>query len=1308
MCRIDLHFLLICSIVCFSILFKFYVGIEDITDMSTKGRGVSNKGSDTDNDKKRGNNKTINERDDNNNNNDSDGKHNMGDVGNNKSIGGGSDVGKDKNRTLNKSDDDRERKSGQRSGSVNVANVGNDNDGISSNDDGRRQISTVERENVGRGESGNSDNAVRTNVDEGPLASTGAIRKRRAQVPVSGGNNTGAAPSAPEVIDIPNAISHEPQLTQSHNVVSFNDMGRSGAVTMTVNVNNVSVGRVTARRADLSVFELKQQFTLVEKLGGYVVYEQGVRRIIQEDVKLSGPHASLFESSISMFCPDRAYVLHTLNENFFCSNDSALKLVSSVPLSNVGVSDYGIVNEGIGMAAYFNGVLGVVAKVMNDNSVLCNVAKLQQVALEFDNYIKSTYLADPPSPSLVLSSVHSNIRWLRNYIDALNALGEDRFHYYYGISRKVFDSPTNVKLLDYFAVNVDQYYAAIVNINARFLRSDVNTLDRVQSIIKAYAYPHVSFDSASISSITPFNIFDPDTATLVILMCFFLLPSFNDSVVEDNLAYFESCNMFSYEEKFMLCSLKSEKADQTVLVDFLASRINMCNFSYVSYIMALEISPVFQIFSTYPIAEVRTVEVAVVLLVEFYLFAITFPNCFDRIKGIIQDSLFSIFKVLLPIEYLTLQRNIGYTYTINGGNIVFDAPAHKKFINDTDYLGGTYPSIFADLTSFNVPGIHSIMSLFVPIGERVDDINAVEASFPRLDKTPSHYIPFKLNEEVSSIEFSSAVTLFCHTLKAVLSRAQRNDNISKSSPSFVIARRFLDDISGKFHEFDVTLNSILPSHYRVRANTMFNIGDAFNGDFRSFKRTDYCLTSKGRMCKRLYRVRRNNLENKYRISTSVVWQMYGHGSSVFMRKSGANSENIAYRSVEEKIVIPDESEFIRKALNMYSHYESKLIPISFTSAIFSDQILPDLIEKKRIRKILTVQNVQNSLLSQVCVSVANTLGINVDDCFNDFQTDSHTVSTTPVCIDPTIRRVSLQFGEIVPYDPAIDNACLENVICTLPPVYIARLRVGLQMIVNNAGFKPRRGLRFCRHTNSIWEPDFKPSPSDDEYLSITYTSSLFVNEMIDGMVRLVWNINGGRYFRDFPKTHLIVPKLGKVYASHVEAIIKGVHAGWLMVDVEDQNFIPVITTSLSDGYEKMCTILRNGTGRLVNVEFTDSVGTPAFSSYIPRGNETFEQYIFPLNSVSQNYFIGCLYAYDSDNTPPGVFMPAVSSLDTGGVDAIDMPIFSDNRPKVTSNRPCLSNVVSIYTKNLSYTSEIKYSRDVPQVLFSLYDNSNYS
>jgi len=206
------------------------------------------------------------------------------------------------------------------------------------------------------------------------------------------------------------------------------------------------------------------------------------------------------------------------------------------------------------------------------------------------------------------------------------------------------------------------------------------------------------------------------------------------------------------------------------------------------------------------------------------------------------------------------------------------------------------------------------MELMRPIGELVRDDHAINAQFPRLMTSPEHYIPYKYVASGQTGELSQAVEMFLLRLRLLLGHYRTNAQASRSDPTVLSSLSFINGISNLFQEFDSTVSTLLPLHYRLRANSMYAIETSFKGTYIDFKRTDYGLLSKGSVSYSLYRAESINEPNALRISTSSIWRLYGHASSVPMHRACFSSESVAYKHVEENIVVPNEAASLAREL----------------------------------------------------------------------------------------------------------------------------------------------------------------------------------------------------------------------------------------------------------------------------------------------------------------------------------------------------------------------------------------------------------
>jgi len=89
--------------------------------------------------------------------------------------------------------------------------------------------------------------------------------------------------------------------------------------------------------------------------------------------------------------------------------------------------------------------------------------------------------------------------------------------------------------------------------------------------------------------------------------------------------------------------------------------------------------------------------------------------------------------------------------------------------------------------------------------------------------SPEHYIPYKYVASGQTGELSQAVEMFLLRLRLLLGHYRTNAQASRSDPTVLSSLSFINGISNLFQEFDSTVSTLLPLHYRLRANSMYAI-----------------------------------------------------------------------------------------------------------------------------------------------------------------------------------------------------------------------------------------------------------------------------------------------------------------------------------------------------------------------------------------------------------------------------------------------------------------------------------------------------
>lgn len=1076
-----------------------------------------------------------------------------------------------------------------------------------------------------------------------------------------------------------------------------------GSVSLSNNVlmNEVRREGVLPYMYDLRSLPVVQMFSFTSEIDSYVNYQPGIIRM-QQNVMMRYNYndEAIYEPSMRVFAENVVWVRHSINKDFFASRASGLRFVESVPLSYDGVVSTGSLNPEAGYTQYFNGLMCLLVTIMADDRVLYNVPQINCHDAGRASYMRSEIPAQS-SASPVMAARYSPVDWFRNFIT--RTLADQTIRFAYGRTDTLCDPETKAKLVDYIAFNTDQFYSAVVNLNAQYLVSDTDIQSRITQMVRAYAFPLVLLDFNAYSAITPYNCFRPSVAARVLFFSAFLHPDFSSMVIADNLKYFDSVNIFSYETNMTLAFYnRRDTAIGQTLMTYLINRVEACDFMYVNYMMALEISPVFTYFEAIVQGHtINTLEEAVVMLVEIYLFQLTFPNCFDRVKGVIQRDLFRCFDILCLREVGDFISAKGQYYRLTDQGKQFPARGVTcaNYCNSEYYMSGVYPSLFGSMDG--VTGvIPNIMNAMQPIGEQLADSAAQAAGFPRLAHEPAHYIPFKYDKLGVSTEFSRSVNGFIDVLIRSIISYRRTQDVGRSATAYSSCHAFLTSLLQHFDKFDHTMCTILPLHFRSRANTMFNIGDSFPGTYLNDTRVDYVLLSDGAISYNLYRREGNTREWYHRINTAMIWQIYAKGSSYLMRKVGATGEGIAHPAVDERFVVPDESEHLARAFTIYNNLERSMLPLSLATIVFSDQLLSDVPEKIMLRNLILAPKVSAGVRTATYKAAAAQLGVSSESVGAVYRTPASVVDKSPVCINPEMRRVEPRTKAVLEFDANIDNEYIRDVICPISDIALSRLRVGLSFAIRSPFLRIRTGLRLANRPSVNRDPNRLLTPPADMRI-VKYDQLQFVIKNIDGVPIYMLLFEGREYLNEdeWPLLNVVIDDQQKVLHHHAYQLIKGIDRKKFIVDVTKQAFIPVLDATLAPTRYLLEQILIEGCDRILTVPFTDSAGAFNIPGIRPSGREEYTQYVFPLHSIATDYFIGSLSDPDSAVVPSSIITPNKKTMDTGHMRSDGIPVYTDMSSKVDSPFVSMSNVLSTYTTNIQYNQSLQYSRQTPQTLF---------
>lgn len=1066
---------------------------------------------------------------------------------------------------------------------------------------------------------------------------------------------------------------------------------------------NSAIGRVdfTVRHQKLKYFEEQvklfpfdtQQLEIVPCFVGvsncdpYIGYRNSkpIVQQINQHIYLTEAEKLVVSESLDIFKANVSDVFFGLSDMFKGTRYTDMILVSTEGIQPLGYKGDAAPNN---IIEVFNGCMKIIATVMNDRRVCYNFrCQTMNYKTAVPDGIIQANIPNDPGVSPVLAAYYNLVPWMKNEIN--NALSSGISQYKLGRLRVI--PSYNISLIESYeyALNIDQYSAAILNVNFNTIMGNVDGLDRYRRMLEAYSPPYTIILLNTLQSLV-LTYHPPADYMLSVLMAgCSLIPEVQSLIVQRNIYYLERANILQYESANRIFYPDQSASTGSGLFTAIASRQRSANFSDITAMLGLEAAPKFTILQLRDIDVSNDTEMSLVVLVEMLLLQILTPSIFYYVRGHAQNIILRCFNNLVPIEKFQFVNKFGYRAKRNSdGTFSYDIQNKQEWKSTSELLGSFIPSLFTnpDFNSAGCPLLGRYIRLFVPIGELRTDTSAINAEFPRLAKEPQHYIPYLFNETATDTSFSVKISELVTVLQAITSDMRKR--MDQSRIAYDSIAKWFNHLRVRCSQFDSTLCFHWAALFRILANSLLNFSCQYKGvndiqslqDYGIISDTNVTITS-------LYKTRDRLASNVYNISSGFVLQLIGHGITPIMNRSGYNNANVKISDEMDEIIFPDAGIGLSEDLKVWAHIKQLVTPFGFIVNLFSPKMSDYSFVKQAITNMIPIAKTMTSF-RQMVDAVGEFLGTKSEALGREFLNNDDLSSRIVKYINPVLRRLNL--GTVIDYDESIDVSIMSGYLQLLSADELERFAIGMDMVYQTPLCKLKRGIRIGYAVVGVRNPNFC-MPVPDDFLRIDYEDIRFLPTVVGFSTTAGLIVNGQTYstIDEWPKLHVIINQRLKTNSIYCKLLSDGIKNKKVIIDIIDQYFVPRIVDNVVTTYEEAIALLTDREQKIRVIDFTDAVlaKDPVPGSYNLR-NLYFEQFIFPLTSIMDHVSCSGL-TWETSDKPAQAKSVNPLEYDTGkSVNGI--PHFSNGSNKLRSAIISTSNIVHTVSANLTYPEDIPY------------------
>jgi hypothetical protein len=1119
-------------------------------------------------------------------------------------------------------------------------------------------------------------------------------------------NSEGGQDVGRRVEDVKNAGNNRSKITYPNDIEAKNEISPTKVKQSLVNLADLEVDDVTINRVNTyysglelntNVYTTNLDFELDTEISPYINYKTVINTNYGDGVKTSYDPLieKIIEKGMNEFKYGTLYSTKVLNTN-------AIKVpvfTNDIPNADL-IESVGNVNVSVDMSKYISGLISIMTIVAADKRILQakDVLDIRSYDSVVQELVEGPILEkDGVNPAVYLFTNGTALKWLSDILKKMVSDGEAR--YWLGRKDSEYNPNIGIKKRDNFGCNIDMYAAEIYNLNLNYLTKNGTNIEHIRRGILAHSFEGTIISFPNNYGFRPKLKIQQDDALKKTLLMLMRYPDVIGMIHYINMNYVKESGMVKLtNEKNIYYKDQQSTVAASQLTGMINQRASSATEEDVHSAYAREYTPNIYINKLVPMPteEFRRPE-SIVMIFELIVFSLFFPSAFNSIIGEVQNVVLKFVGYWWPQEYMLFKTNNGFMYRYVNGvkEIAYNTEIMPSDLSITEW----FPSFFDfSATWNNCPRMTKLRDMFKPKGELVDDIRAINAEFPRLNS--KHYNAFtrygsQLIDNMTIIFGNICDTLTEFTLEKAKSRGAEYDRSMQTAIGawFEEMKRRTEDISlaHSIHAYHV--NDTL-------GNMFFNIMLNTDGDYGTFKRVNYTITSDQKQEGSLIMDRGETSNGLSYINTSIIWTILGSTSWPVLQEKGRDQIKVP---IDMRPIIPDGSISYSQSLDLYTKLSNTVLAEAIVSYIISPEI-EDSDSLRWLREHLLP--LRNTHYRNMVIELTKILKTNLPDYGKLDEKHLGKMTMELRLINPRIRRRNLN-TTIADYDPSIDPAGFEGVATFMNEIELLRFKVGMQLALDSGLFGLNKGLILYNMSLSRYDPDFCPSVPPG-FVTRTFNVNMFTADIIGPEKKVVYiHTDGTKHYDStlLPKVFLKIEKTYEVDPFLLSFITRAVHSGNWMVLLENVYY----TWSIDDYSKRDSTghdvtdLLKTPKDGIRHVVFFDSCLTPTPSEGMLPGLGEVRSIIFPITSISRNISLRGLVSGTNYQMLPRSAYPTSYEIDTGSYSISTGELLYSNgaRKLDIKSRICMTNVVSSLSSNVELPTIFEYNRmDPPSLKYS--------
>lgn len=681
-------------------------------------------------------------------------------------------------------------------------------------------------------------------------------------------------------------------------------------------------------------------FSIVSNPQAYVGYSANVSQLYSSENTVTNVESikSFYNPTSQTFRNGTQCVTLGYNEDLLDSRN--IRHIGGVPVLSGMFFDDRTVRHITSTSNYlddFGGKMALLVTVMADN----------RVAVTPKSVVVATHMLSQRQMSVIQSKIELEGRphpmlcfftsiplFFSNYMSRM--LAENQGIYTSGFVGVKEESNFGAKVVDIVATNIDQYTAAILNMNCNDLLQKTNVSDRYNAIARACALRNSIVNTPPDYDLNCYSFRDSGHTLRILMLAAIMFPPFENDILAINTEVVQSSGIvtMSVNGNWIPDSV-SRAIDYPSIQPVFERYLLQSNDHNVHEMIAAQISPSFSVKRMVLPNDDFSDPNSFVCILALVIFAKIFPVSFNQIKGEVQNVLFRFLAKWEPEEYNIFIGTHGHQYTLVNGvpNFLPNSPQWDQ----ENYLGNTYPSLFAchiaGVIFRRCPTITAMMMWFRPIGILVNDDRAVRAGFARIDRNPTHYIPIRPSLNAGPGGLTNSVNVVINAMRTNFIRYCTQQQYPAAKRSLFIT--YLTHVQSQLQNLEFSISNHWSIIWDSLANHELNFMNTFNGNFGTDKPIQYGVF--GSSNEQMSLIKSSNMisSSQETINPLIIMSILSAASTPLMRRQGTGSIQV---KISEDLLTPKVADIFHQHDDMIRKVNEMTRPYGIISLFMSHRV----------------------------------------------------------------------------------------------------------------------------------------------------------------------------------------------------------------------------------------------------------------------------------------------------------------------------------------------------------------------------------